>query len=161
MSDHIKELVKRLNAGRILLLRADGDRDLDCQSNITTDTSMALADELKSAIDAIEAMAGEVERLTRSEAGLLKTLGLERRVKHAAQTERDRLAGEVERVSALLRASRADEAQLIRERDRLKAALQDCIDAYDFVIVNEYDRGWSSVSDAIHAARKALAGKTT
>jgi len=36
----------------------------------------------------------------------------------------DDLAGEVERVSALLQASRADEAHCIRERDRLKAALE-------------------------------------
>lgn len=62
-TDSIKELVKRLAAGRTLLLRADGDRDLGFQSNITTDTSMTLADELKSAIDALEAMAGEIARL--------------------------------------------------------------------------------------------------
>ena len=42
------------------------------------------------------------------------------------------------------------------EAARLRAALQDVVDAYDFVIVDEYDRGWSSVSDAVVVARKAL-----
>lgn len=63
MTEGIKGLVKRLDAGRTVLLRADGDRDLGFQSNITTGTSMALVDELKSAIDALEALAGEVGRL--------------------------------------------------------------------------------------------------
>jgi hypothetical protein len=40
--------------------------------------------------------------------------------------------------------------------ERLRVALQDVVDAYDFVIVDEYDRGWSSVSDAVVVARKAL-----
>jgi hypothetical protein len=40
--------------------------------------------------------------------------------------------------------------------ERLRAALEDVVDAYDFVIVDEYDRGWSSVSDAVVVARKAL-----
>ena len=42
----------------------------------------------------------------------------------AAADALEALAGEVERVSALLQASRADEAHCIRERDRLKAALE-------------------------------------
>ena len=57
MTDNIKELAKRLTAYRTLLLRADGDRDLGFQSNITTNASMALADELKVAADALEALA--------------------------------------------------------------------------------------------------------
>jgi hypothetical protein len=40
--------------------------------------------------------------------------------------------------------------------ERLRVALQDVVDAYDFVIVDEYDRGWSSVSDAVSGARKTL-----
>ncbi len=40
--------------------------------------------------------------------------------------------------------------------ERLRVALEDVVDAYDFVIVDEYDRGWSSVSDAVVAARKAI-----
>lgn len=63
MNDAHKELVKRLNSCRILLLYADGDRDLGFQSNITTDTSMALAHELNSAIVALEALASEVKLL--------------------------------------------------------------------------------------------------
>ena len=43
---------------------------------------------------------------------------------HDAAAALEALAGEVERVSALLQASRADEAHCIRERDRLKAALE-------------------------------------
>ena len=68
------------------------------------------------------------------------------------------LAGEVERLTSDVDALGDNLEKVVAERDRLKAALQDCIDAYDFVIVDEYDRGWSSVSDAIHAARKALRG---
>lgn len=73
------------------------------------------------------------------------------------------MAGEVERVSALLRASRADEAQHIRERDRLKAALQQIASQRSFAELEagtedddvDYDLigAWDIVIDV---ARKAL-----
>lgn len=137
----------------------------------------AAARTLHAAADALEAMAGEVERLTRRlddalKGDVLQMMRAQTNRAEAAEAERDRLAGEVERLKSQQKAddehaqkvtevlsafiTRTEEAE--SERDRLKAALQDCVDAYDFVIVDEYDRGWSSVSDAIHAARKALGG---
>lgn len=95
----IKELVKRLNAGRILLLRADGDRDLGCQSNITTDTSMALADELKSAADALEALRGEVEKWKQRYFTASAQAIREAEKAEAADAERDRLKAALDEIS--------------------------------------------------------------
>jgi hypothetical protein len=102
-----------------------------------------------------------------------------------ANEEEDAVLAAIARIEALewevadaeLRGERAYEygkkrqAELIAALDaaearaeRLRVALQDVVDAYDFVIVNEYDRGWSSVSDAVVAARKAIraaAGETS
>jgi hypothetical protein len=80
------------------------------------------------AADRIEALEGEV--------ALLKT-------------ERTMREDWISRQSTTLKKVFAREA-------RLRAALQDVVDAYDFVIVDECDRGWSSVSDAVEAARKAI-----
>lgn len=121
MSDKIKELVKRLAAGRTLLLRADGDRDLGFQSNITTDASMALADELKSAIDALEAMAGEVERLNKLN-DELDTAASERLLRaFAAEAERDRLKAVGFKILAKLDHPTASVTQW--DADELRAAL--------------------------------------
>ena len=143
-TDSIKELVKRLAAGRTLLLRADGDRDLGFQSNITTDTSMALADELKSAIDALEAMAGEVERLT--------TNGI-----HSCWEECPRLP------CAQGREIRA----LIAERDRLKAALSKKLSAKARQKLGDFSESMIAMGDGhslemllnwYDESRKALGG---
>jgi hypothetical protein len=111
----------------------------------------------------IEALEGERDRFL---AGGLeadnRTLRATRRAE-AAEARAERLEGEVERLNAeCCRCGQPTTAVCKAARDadaraeRLREALQDVVDAYDFVIVDEYDRGWSSVSDAVVAARKAI-----
>ena len=95
MSD---DIVRVLEAYRVGLLRVDGDRDLGFQSNITTDASMAIADALKTSIDTIEALRGEVATLTKDREIL--TLDLIDRAK-----EIDALRGEVERLTVAAKAA--------------------------------------------------------
>ena len=106
---------------------------------------------LDKAASTIEALRGEVARTDKAARAFYEKADA---ITKEADQELEDLHDALKVVLA-----RAEKAEA--EAERLKAALQDCVDAYDFVIVNEYDRGWSSVSDAIHFARKALAGKTT
>lgn len=62
----------------------DSMRTCACQYDSSDAVCMAHSPALKAA-------EAERDRLAKSEEGLLKTLGLERREKHAAQTERDRM----------------------------------------------------------------------
>ncbi len=87
------------------------------------------------AADRIEALEGEVHLATITIKGWIN--GYEKAVAKVDALEGERVAAEA-------------------RAERLRVALQDVVDAYDFVIVDEYDRGWSSVSDAVEAARKAI-----
>jgi phage-related tail protein len=167
MTLDIKELVKRLDAGRTVLLRADGDRDLGFQSNITTDTSMALADELKSAIDALEALAGEVERLqslvveTSAKAGAaigsceVLADAMARKDEDVAEVtaERDELANWKASFLHENEQILASNEQLAAERDRLKAAL---VGVIDFIASEEWREAHTALEHIVNRIHKAL-----
>lgn len=44
--------------------------------------------------------------------------------------------------------------------ERLRATIREMIEAYEFCSADEYDRGWSVMSDAVHDARAALSPET-
>lgn len=142
-----EDIVKTLETARHVLLREDGDRDLGFQSNITTDVSLAIAAALKTSIDTIEALRGEVERLR-------STFN----------------AGTVEQILKVTQ-DRAEKAEA--ENARLKGALEKIVaqapkhspemgDDYGANFDDAWSGGWDSgFNAAADFARKALAGETT
>ena len=161
MSEDIKELVKRLRAFCTETHAING----------RTILTVASVRDVHAAADALEALVKERDELAMEANTLIKTKnGL---AELSAQKETRAEAAEAEaRAKALQVQVGSIDAEVFKhisesERvkraearaERLRVALQDIIDAYDFVIVDEHDRGWSSVSDAVHAARKAIKGQ--
>lgn len=111
MNDNIKELVKRLRQPYFGAAPANNERS--------------------DAADALEAMAGEVERYRESHKGFMTLQAALERVsgeRAAAIAERDRLAGEVEtaksQFKALQMVTSKEHEDTRAERDRLKNALR-------------------------------------
>ena len=141
MSENIKELADRLRLATVVetFIGPDG------QSDHTTELGMDAA-------DALEAMAGEVEGLKRelSQVPAWRS-GMTKRAE-AAESERDRLAGEVERETKAAGYWMERSCAAENERDRLKAALASLVEEV------ELSEAWVKHSDAHEAARKALGG---